>query len=180
MDPQHVAAVVGLPLIVKPVHEGSSIGMTKVTSLAQLEGAWRAAAELDDEVMAEQWIEGDEYTVAVLAGEALPAIRLQTPREFYDFQAKYEADDTQYICPCGLAADKEAELQQLALQAFDAAAAHGWGRVDVMMDRDQQFWLIEVNTVPGMTDHSLVPMAARVADIGFDDLVLRILATSID
>jgi D-alanine-D-alanine ligase len=180
MDPQKVAAEVGLPLIVKPVHEGSSIGMTKVTSPAQLKDAWQTAVKLDDEVMAEQWIEGDEYTVAVLGGEALPAIRLQTPREFYDFKAKYQADDTQYICPCGLPADKEAELQLLALQAFDAAAARGWGRVDVMMDGDQQPWLIEVNTVPGMTDHSLVPMAAKVANIAFDDLVLKILATSVN
>jgi len=180
MDAQQVIEQVGLPLIVKPVHEGSSLGMTKVAELSQLTAAWKSAADLDHDVMAEHWIEGDEFTVAVVDSEALPVIRLETPREFYDYQAKYEADDTRYICPCGLEPEKEEEIQQLALQAFKSTGASGWGRVDVMTDKDQQPWLIEVNTVPGMTDHSLVPMAAKAANITFDDLVLRILATSIE
>jgi D-alanine-D-alanine ligase len=131
-------------------------------------------------VIAEQFIEGEEYTVTILAGEALPVIRLQTPREFYDYKAKYQANDTRYICPCGLDAEAEAAMQRLALQAFEVAGVEGWGRVDLMQDGQGNNWLIEVNTVPGMTDHSLVPMAARAAGIEFDELVLRILATSLN
>jgi len=178
-EPEAVAAAVGLPLIVKPVHEGSSIGMSKVEDAAGLAAAYEAAAEYDAEVMAEAWVSGAEYTVAVLAGEALPTIRLETPRDFYDFEAKYEADTTRYHCPAGLPPEDERALQTLALEAFAALGGEGWGRVDLFRDRDGRPWLLEVNTIPGMTDHSLVPMAAKAAGIGFEELVWRILETSL-
>lgn len=168
----------GLPLMVKPAHEGSSIGMSKVTDVAQLAHAVREAASCDDVVLVERWITGREYTVAVLNGVALPAIRLDTPHEFYDYEAKYQTNSTRYHCPCGLAPVDEARLQQLAVDAFTLAGASGWGRVDVMEDQSGEFWLLEVNTVPGMTDHSLVPMAAKAAGLSFEDLVWQILETS--
>lgn len=174
-----VARQIGLPLIVKPATEGSSIGMTKVTEADELPAAWRNAAGEGVVVLAEQWVEGPEYTVAILQGEALPLIRIETPRAFYDYEAKYHSDKTGYICPCGLDDARERELQQLALQAFDAVGCTGWGRVDLICDASGEAWLIEVNTVPGMTDHSLVPIAARVAGIEFDQLVWRILETSL-
>jgi len=169
----------GLPIMVKPAHEGSSIGMSKVIDGAALVEAFQLAARYDSCVIAERWIEGSEYTVAILGHEPLPLIRLQTPRAFYDYEAKYHADTTRYLCPCGLDTQHESAIQNLALQAFDAVGASGWGRVDVMVDANGQPWLIEVNTVPGMTDHSLVPMAARAAGIEFDALVMRILTTSV-
>ncbi len=169
----------GLPLIVKPACEGSSIGMSKVCDPAQLASAVHRAGERGDVVIAERWIEGEEYTVAILDGVALPAIRLETPHDFYDFEAKYEADDTRYICPCGLSEEEERKLHRLALQAFDSIGARGWGRVDMMRDEEGDWWLLEVNTVPGMTDHSLVPMAAAAAGIDFETLVWRILETSL-
>lgn len=169
---------VGFPLIVKPASEGSSIGMSKVLVADELPLAWHRAAECDATVLAEQWIAGAEYTVAVLQGEALPMIRVETPREFYDFDAKYQSNDTQYICPCGLDDKAESALRDLALRAFNAVGCEGWGRVDMMCDEQGRAWLIEVNTVPGMTDHSLVPMAAKEAGIDFDQLVWRILETS--
>ena len=173
------AAELGFPLMIKPVHEGSSIGMARVDDRDALEAAWTEAAGYDPEVMAERWITGSEYTVAVLGEEALPMIRLETPHEFYDYEAKYQADNTQYLCPCGLEGGLEQEAQALALQAFRAVGAQGWGRVDLMLDEAGRFMLLEVNTVPGMTDHSLVPMAARARGIDFDDLVWRILETSL-
>ena len=173
-----VAEKLGLPVIVKPSREGSSIGMTKVEVSSDLESAWEKAVEFDDDVIAEKWVTGDEYTVAILQQEILPAIRLKTPNSFYDYEAKYESNTTTYHCPCGLTAEKEKELQKLAMQAFDALGAEGWGRVDFMMDEQGQPWLIEANTVPGMTDHSLVPMAAKAKGIGFEDLVWKILETS--
>ena len=176
-DLDRVVDELGLPLIVKPVREGSSIGMSKVDSIAALRQA-RALAEGYGEVMAERWISGAEYTVALLDGEPLPVIRLETPRDFYDYQAKYQAGDTRYHCPCGLDARREGEVQALAARAFAALGGHGWGRVDLMLDGQGVAWLLEVNTVPGMTDHSLVPMAARAAGMDFDRLVLRILDTS--
>ncbi len=169
----------GLPIMIKPANEGSSIGMSKVLDAAELPDAYRLAARYDSSVIAEHWIEGMEYTAAILGHDALPLIRLQTPHAFYDFDAKYHADSTTYLCPCGLDSERETAIQQLALQAFDAVGASGWGRVDFMVDANGQAWLIEVNTVPGMTDHSLVPMAARTAGIAFDELVMRILATSL-
>jgi D-alanine-D-alanine ligase len=177
-DIDEIVAQVGLPLIVKPVRQGSSIGMTKVEQQAQLRDAWQEATHYDAHVMVERWISGAEYTVSILQDQPLPAIRLETPRVFYDYAAKYQANDTHYICPCGL--DKEAEqgLQDLAMQAFQALGCHGWGRVDLMCDAQGAPWLLEANTIPGMTDHSLVPMAARQAGIDFDELVWRILETT--
>jgi len=168
----------GLPLMVKPACEGSSIGMSKVVDPSQLAHAVREAAASDDSVLVEQWIDGAEYTVAVLNGKALPAIRLQTPHEFYDYDAKYQAKDTAYYCPCGLPGDIEAQLQRLAVKAFNLVGAHGWGRVDFMADEAGRFYLLEVNTVPGMTDHSLVPMAAKAAGLSFEELVWQVLETS--
>ncbi len=173
------AAAIGFPLMIKPSREGSSIGMAKVEDASQLRQAWETARGFDASVLAERWIVGREYTASVLQGQALPLIRLETPHRFYDYEAKYQADTTSYHCPCGLSGAQESELQQLCLQAFVAVGAEGWGRVDLMLDEAQRPWLIEVNTVPGMTDHSLVPMSARVAGIEFDELVLRILATSL-
>lgn len=170
-----VVAKLGLPIAVKPAREGSSIGTTRVNDASDLEAAWRSAAQFDDVVMAEPWIQGKEYTVAILSDTALPMIRLETPREFYDYQAKYETNDTMYHCPCGLDEATEKKLQALALRAFNVLGARGWGRVDLMISEDGQPWLLENNTVPGMTDHSLVPMAARQAGIEFDELVWRIL-----
>jgi D-alanine-D-alanine ligase len=177
-DDLKVAAGLGFPLMIKPATEGSSIGIAKVDDEKGLKGAWEKAREYDSLVVAERWVRGGEFTVAVLRGEALPLIKLETPHAFYDFDAKYHADTTRYLIPCGLDAAKERELQALALAAFDAAGASGWGRVDLMLDEAQQPWLIEVNTVPGMTDHSLVPMAARARGVDFDELVWRILETS--
>lgn len=179
-DFEQVVERLGLPLMVKPVCEGSSIGMAKVESAAKLQQAWREAAQFAGAVIAEQWIEGAEYTIAILDGEALPVIRLQTPHGFYDFEAKYRANDTQYLCPCGLEAEQEQQLQQLSLQAFDALGCRGWGRVDLMLDGAGNPWLLEVNTVPGMTDHSLVPMAAAASGLSFSQLVLKILQLSGD
>ncbi len=168
----------GTPLISKPIHEGSSIGMARVDSLAGLQQAWQEARQYDDVVLVEQWITGAEFTVAILNGQVLPAIRLSTPHTFYDYEAKYLASDTIYQCPCGLSPEREAELAELCLQAFNAVGCHGWGRVDVMQDADGNFYLLEVNTSPGMTDHSLVPMAAKAAGMSFTDLVLAILASA--
>jgi D-alanine-D-alanine ligase len=169
----------GLPLMVKPSREGSSLGASKVKTVAEFEPALQQALALDDEVLAEVWITGAEYTVPILNGRVLPIIRLQTPREFYDYVAKYEADTTQYICPCGLDGAVEQQLGELALEAFAMLDASGWGRVDLMLDEQQSPWLIEVNTVPGMTSHSLVPMAAKQAGIEFNQLVLEILRGSL-
>jgi D-alanine-D-alanine ligase len=174
------AIELGFPLMIKPVREGSSIGMARVDDPEALKKAWKGAAVYDAEVMAERWITGSEYTVTVLGDEALPMIRLETPREFYDYEAKYQADSTLYHCPCGLEGGREQEAQALALQAFGSVGASGWGRVDLMQDESGRFLLLEVNTVPGMTDHSLVPMAARAKGIDFDELVCRILETSLD
>jgi len=168
----------GLPLIIKPVNEGSSIGMSKVNTEQQLSEAIDLALQYDADVIAEQWIQGEEYTVAILDGEALPAIRLKTPREFYDYEAKYQSNTTEYLCPCGLDSQSEEQMQQLAVQAFNGLGMSGWGRVDFMRDGAGQFYLLEANSVPGMTDHSLVPMAAKQAGMEFDDLVWRILETS--
>ncbi|MBV2092058.1 MAG: D-alanine--D-alanine ligase [Candidatus Thiodiazotropha sp. (ex Ctena orbiculata)] len=170
----------GYPLIIKPSAEGSSIGMSKVDNLEQLQQAWQVAREYDSRVLAERWVVGAEYTAGFLQGEMLPLIRLETPHQFYDYQAKYTADTTRYLCPCGLPEAEEAEIQSLCRKAYEAVGVSGWGRVDLMLDEARKPWLIEVNTVPGMTDHSLVPMAAQAAGIGFDELVMRILQTSLD
>lgn len=169
----------GFPVIVKPAQEGSSIGMSKANSREELLQAYELAKQFNCDVYAEQWVTGCEYTVAVLDGEALPAIRLETPHVFYDYEAKYQANTTRYHCPCGLDAEREQKLQALAVRACEGLQVKGWARVDVFIDNHDQAQLIEVNTVPGMTDHSLVPMAAKVAGIEFDDLVWRILETSV-
>ncbi|WP_178863144.1 D-alanine--D-alanine ligase [Thiomicrorhabdus cannonii] len=167
------------PVIVKPCHEGSSIGMRKVDNLADLADAVAFAEQYDSEVLIERWITGSEYTAGVLNGEALPLIQLKTSHAFYDFEAKYQSNDTQYICPCGLPAEVEQKIQALALQAFEVVGARTWGRIDVMLDEQQNPWLIELNSVPGMTDHSLVPMAAKVAGRSFEQLVVDILSTTL-
>lgn len=177
-DPEAVVAELGLPLAVKPSNEGSSIGVSRVSEIAQLRAAWEQAAQCRSPVLVEPWIVGDEYTGALLQGEALPLIRLETPRTFYDYQAKYQTSDTRYHCPCGLDAVREDEWRSLAQQAFAAIGGYGWGRVDFMVDKAGEPWLLEVNTVPGMTDHSLAPMAARAAGLDFEGLVWRILETS--
>ncbi|HHH43899.1 MAG TPA: D-alanine--D-alanine ligase [Gammaproteobacteria bacterium] len=168
----------GFPMMLKPSHEGSSIGMTRVEHEGDLQQAWQLAGQYDREVLAERWVEGAEYTTAIVDDTLLPLIRLETPRVFYDYEAKYEADSTCYHCPCGLPPEQEAALQHLSKQAFDAVGASGWGRVDLFVDSSDHPWLIEVNTVPGMTDHSLVPMAAAEFGWSFDELVWRILETS--
>ncbi|MDO8330008.1 MAG: D-alanine--D-alanine ligase [Fluviicoccus sp.] len=177
-----VVAELGLPLMIKPVREGSSIGMRKVETLEDLPGAYSFAAQYDSEIIAERWITGREYTIVILGGRALPVIRLQPHQShgFYDFEAKYQANDTQYLCPCGLSPEDEGRLQAVALEAFTAVGARGWGRIDAMQDQDGRFWLLEVNTVPGMTDHSLVPMAARADGMDFGQLVRTILAQTLD
>lgn len=169
----------GLPLIVKPATQGSSVGMTRVERAEELLPAYRAAAAVDRSVFAEAWITGAEYTVGILQGQALPSIRIETPKTFYDYEAKYFRDDTRYHCPSGLAPEAERHLAALALAAFEAAGAEGWGRVDFMADRAGRPLLLEINTVPGMTDHSLVPMAARAVGIDFDTLVWKVLETSL-
>ncbi len=173
-----VVEQLGLPMMVKPVLEGSSVGMSKVNHLDELTQAWQIASQFHCEVMAERYISGSEYTATILHDTVLPLIRLETPRVFYDFTAKYSDSQTAYLCPCGLPAEREHSLQQLAKQAFLTLGASGWGRVDFICDDQEQPWLLEVNTVPGMTDHSLVPMAAQAVGIHFDELVLRILATT--
>jgi D-alanine-D-alanine ligase len=170
-----VGARIGLPLMVKPAREGSSIGMSKVTSVEKIQPAFELAARYDDVIIAERFVEGTELTAAILGDEALPLIRLETPRVFYDYEAKYFSNDTRYLCPCGLPALEEKRLQAMALAAFQLLGCRGWGRVDIMLGTDRQPYLLEVNTIPGMTDHSLVPMAARAHGISFEALVIRIL-----
>jgi D-alanine-D-alanine ligase len=168
----------GFPVIVKPAQEGSSIGISKANNRDELMKAFEEAAKSKCDVYAESWVVGKEYTVGLLDGKALPVIRLETPNAFYDYEAKYNATTTQYHCPCGLSKEHEQQLQQLAVQAGEVIGVKGWARVDVFIDESSQFQLIEINTVPGMTDHSLVPMAAKQAGIEFDELVWRILETS--
>lgn len=168
----------GFPVIVKPAQEGSSIGMSKANNRHELAKALAVAAEFNCDVYAESWVVGKEYTIGFLKGKALPVIRLETPNAFYDYEAKYNATTTQYHCPSGLSPDKEQQLQELAVQASDVIGVRGWARVDAFIDDSGNPQLIEINTVPGMTDHSLVPMAAKQAGIGFDELVWQVLETS--
>ncbi len=171
-------AIVGLPAIVKPSREGSSVGVTRVFQAGDVQAAVDLAARYDGELLVEQLIEGPELTVGILDGAALPSIRIVPPGEYYDYHAKYISDDTQYFCP-GLVGEQETTLRRLCERAFDAVGARGWGRIDVMQDATGSFYLLEVNTTPGMTSHSLVPKAARVAGIDFDELCERILRTSL-
>lgn len=174
-DWERIVKNLGGDVIVKPSHEGSSLGMARVQTGTELAEAHARAARYDTSVLAERRIDGSEYTVALLDGEALPPIRLETDNRFYDYEAKYLADDTRYLCPCGLDKERESGLKALALRAFDSLGCRGWGRVDVMADGTGNFYLLEVNTVPGMTGHSLVPMAAEAAGLDFAELVRRIL-----
>src|SRR5689334_6125879 len=168
-----------LPLIVKPANEGSTLGLTKVTTAKQLPAAYELAAKkYRDIALAEQFIDGPEYTASVLGEEALPLIHIEAPKGNYDYQNKYFTDDTKYHCPSGLPAKKEEELKALTLRAFRAVGCAGWGRIDIMLDAKKKPWLLEVNTLPGMTGHSLVPMAARARGISFEQLVIRILETA--
>jgi D-alanine-D-alanine ligase len=172
-----IMANLGNEVMVKPAQEGSSIGMAKVSSALQLEIAIQDAFKYDDKVLIEQFIHGSEYTVSILNGKALPSISMSTPRVFYDYAAKYQADSTVYCCPSGLSDALEATLGELALEAFDALAGSGWGRVDFMQDKLGRFYLLEANTVPGMTEKSLLPMAAKKAGLSFAELSLSVLAT---
>lgn len=167
---------IDFPVIVKPIHEGSSIGMRKVGSLDELEAAIAYAQQYDDEILVEQWITGREFTAGVLGTTALPLIELKTDHDFYDFEAKYQSNSTQYICPCGLSSSEEKRIQSLVMKAFQTLGARHWGRVDLMIDSQGQPWLIELNSVPGMTDHSLVPMAAKATGMDFERLVMTLLA----
>ena len=179
IDLKRAEAEIGFPIMVKPVHEGSSIGMAKADDSETLLSAWWAARQFDGEIMVERWIEGEEYTIGVVGRAVLPAIRLMTPRTFYDYEAKYaDGAGTQYVCPCGLEARQEATLGVLAQRAFDAVGASGWGRIDLIVDEEGP-WLLEVNTNPGMTSHSLVPMAAKHSGLNFAQLVWRILETTL-
>lgn len=180
-DWQQVVNMLGLPLIIKPVHEGSSIGMTKVHHLDELPAAYATAVQCGDEVMAERWITGREFTIVIIDDEAYPVIRLEPAdiTNFYDFEAKYNRNDTSYYIPCGLSTADEKHLQDLSLAAFRAVDAKGWGRVDAMQDEAGNFWLLEINTVPGMTSHSLVPMAAKARGLDFDALCWHILAQTL-
>ena len=169
----------GLPVALKPNNQGSSLGVSRVDSTAELDGAYRDALRYGGDVIVESWIEGEEYTASMLQGEMLPVVQILPPQgEFYDFHTKYESANTRYLCPCGLAPDQEAEINRQAAAAIRELRVSGWARVDLMLDSRQGLWVLEVNTVPGMTSHSLVPMAAAQADISFEELCWRILETS--
>ena len=174
-DLRAVARKLGVPLMVKPASEGSSIGMSKVGSAAGLDEAYALAVNYDRVVIAEKFIDGAELTAGFLGDQVLPLIKVETPRNFYDYEAKYIANDTRYIVPCGVSAARERDMQALCLKAFRALGCRGWGRVDLMLNRQGRAFLLEVNTVPGMTDHSLVPKAARAVGMSYEDLCLRIL-----
>jgi D-alanine-D-alanine ligase len=178
-DFTQLAEEIGLPLFVKPADAGSSIGLTKVKQVEDFEPAYRHARQYCRTVLAERFVAGGEYTCAVLDGQALPLIRIEPDGEYYDYNAKYVSDNTRYHCPAGLAPEQETQLQALALKAFQLTGASGWGRVDFLLDVEDKPWFLELNTVPGMTSHSLVPMAARAAGLSFDELVWRVLETSL-
>ena len=176
---QFILDELGLPLMIKPVREGSSVGVSLVLKENDISAALEKAQKFDNEILIEQFIQGDEYTVSILGNNPLPSIKLETPRQFYDYDAKYLSEDTRYICPSGLRNFDELTISDIAIKGFKALGCGGWGRVDFIRDSSGEFFLIEVNTVPGMTSHSLVPMAALEAGIRFDELVLRILTSSI-
>ncbi|MGI1678443.1 MAG: D-alanine--D-alanine ligase [Cellvibrionaceae bacterium] len=174
-DWEKVIDSLGGKAFVKPAHEGSSLGMSLVNNADELKTAFSHARKFDKTVIAETFLAGEEYTVTVLNDAALPAIKLETDNQFYDYDAKYISNDTRYLCPCGLSTEKENELKEIALNAYRSLGCSGWARVDLMADQGGEIYLLEVNTAPGMTSHSLVPMAAKAAGIGFEELVLRIL-----
>lgn len=181
-DLDSVIAELGLPVIIKPVHEGSSVGMSKVEKAEDFAAAIEKATQHDAVVMAEKWITGREFTISFLNGQPLPVIRLQPPADvaFYDYEAKYQRNDVEYGIPCGLSETEEKKLQALCLRAFQAVGAEGWGRIDAMQDEQGNFWLLEVNTVPGMTSHSLVPKAAKAVGYSFDELCVAILEQTLE
>ena len=178
-DLTELVAQLGLPLFIKPATQGSSIGISKVTEPNALRDAYHHGAQYSDTVLAEQFLSGAELTVGILNDQALPVVRMASANEFYDYEAKYHSNQTQYFCPAGISDDLEQHVKQLALEAFKAVACSSWGRVDLMLDSTGQPQLVEVNAVPGMTDHSLVPMAAQAVGISFAQLVLQILATTL-
>lgn len=175
VDVESIVKQLGLPLFVKPIHEGSSVGMARVNEISELKDAIDVAFQYDDAVMVESFLSGPEFTVAIVGEEVLPAIYIKPATKFYDYDAKYLSDSTQYFCPSGLPENKEQEIRKLALDAYKAVGCRGWGRVDIMFDDNQKPYLLEVNTAPGMTDHSLVPMAAKQYGWSFSELVTRIL-----
>lgn len=175
-DFDRIEAELGLPIFVKPVREGSSIGVSMVTEKGSLQAAYKEAVQHDSLVIAEAGVMGGEYTVGIVGDQALPIVKIEPATAFYDYEAKYLRDDTRYLCPCGLSAEKEAEIQAGALKAFQILGASGWGRVDFLMDKQGRHYYLEINTSPGMTDHSLLPMAARVAGMDYDQLVLKVLS----
>lgn len=177
-DAVNILQKLGNVVMVKPANEGSSIGMSKANNADELDKALIAAFNYDQQILVEAWIQGPEYTVAILGQTPLPVIHMETPNDFYDYEAKYKSTTTQYHCPCSLSADDEAELQAIALKAFNATGAKGWGRVDVMRNGQGQWQILEVNTVPGMTETSLVPKAAKVYGLSFSELVTKIVAIS--
>ncbi len=178
-DLEGLVEELGLPLFLKPAREGSSVGVGKVSTADQLLSTYQAAAAVGDDVLAERFVDGDELTVGILANHALPVVRMAAANEFYDYEAKYESDSTQYFCPAGLDEALEAQVRQLAEHAFTALDCQQWGRVDVMLTADREPMLLEVNPIPGMTDHSLVPMAAAAAGYDFNQLVIEILRGSV-
>ncbi|TNG95647.1 D-alanine--D-alanine ligase [Pasteurellaceae bacterium USgator11] len=178
-DATKIVEKLGLPLMVKPSLEGSSVGLTKVKRLEILQSAVELAFQYDETVLVETWLAGDEYSVPVLDGEVLPSIRIVPKGEFYDYDAKYISDDTQYFCPSGLSEAREQELKQLVKQAYESTGCRGWSRVDVMTDSEGRFNLVEINTAPGMTSHSLFPMAAKARGYDFEQLVVKILELSV-
>jgi D-alanine-D-alanine ligase len=177
-DLELAAERLGWPMIVKPAREGSSVGMSRASDAGELRAAFEQARRYDACVIVEAWISGEEYTAAILQGSSLPLIRIEAANVFYDYEAKYHSDQTRYYCPCGLDQEREQALQALAMRAFDALDCEGWGRVDFMLDGRGRAMFLEVNTVPGMTSHSLVPMAAKVAGLDFAELAWRVLETS--
>ncbi len=175
IDPKAIVEKLGLPLFVKPSHEGSSVGMTRVNQLSELQSAIDFAFQYDNSIMVESFLSGSEFTVAIVGNDVLPVIYIKPTTEFYDFNAKYVSNETQYFCPSGLDDEKEQQIRKLAFDAYKAVGCRGWGRVDIMFDDKQNPYLLEVNTAPGMTDHSLVPMAAKQYGLSFSELVCRIL-----
>ncbi|MFU2046713.1 D-alanine--D-alanine ligase [Avibacterium gallinarum] len=179
LNPAAVVEKLGLPLMVKPSLEGSSVGLRKVNQLDELQSAVEFALGFDDTILIEEWLAGDEFTVPVLDNEVLPSIKIVPKGEFYDYEAKYVSDNTQYFCPAGLTEEREQELRQLVKRAYDAVGCRGWSRIDVMMDAEGQFRLVEVNTNPGMTSHSLFPKSAATVGYSFEQLVEKILELSV-
>lgn len=179
LDPAKIVEKLGLPLMVKPSQEGSSVGLTKVSQVEQLTSAVEFALKFDDTVLIEEWLSGEEFSVPVLGGEVLPAVKIVPEGDFYDYEAKYISDNTQYFCPAGLSEQREQALRALVKQAYDIVGCHGWSRIDVMTDKQGDFRLVEVNTTPGMTSHSLFPKSASTVGYSFEQLVERILELSL-